>query len=384
MSGNDMTATLFSFLDNRLRCIIFYTMKKFLICLLLGCATPAIAFADDCAVGLSLINAGKFDEGRDYIRRAYRNNPSSAAVQCAYARICAGGEEAAALYRKLAATASAKDSLRAEAFFRLGLFHYAAERYDSAQALFTKSEKLFPHKTFSCMVALAAGNRKDFPAAEAACLSMLSQEAAANKSLGHYYCGGAWYRQERYAEAYTCYRKAAETANEAQGAALAGACLSAYAAGDLRQGDALYEQLHREYPLFLESALVEAAANMNSFEDAGRSPSADQPVQESVLRKKEDRPGPKKTGTEAYTLQVGAFTSKDNAKKLYNDLRRDFKNAFIKEETVNQKVFYRVRVGGFYSEAEALEFGEKKLREKGFNFRVVKEQPAGGAATGVQ
>jgi cell division protein FtsN len=73
-----------------------------------------------------------------------------------------------------------------------------------------------------------------------------------------------------------------------------------------------------------------------------------------------------------YTLQVGAFATKENAQKLSADLMKRFDSVSISQNDQTGKVLYKVRVGSFATESEALEFGEKKVKAMGYSFRVIK------------
>ena len=64
-----------------------------------------------------------------------------------------------------------------------------------------------------------------------------------------------------------------------------------------------------------------------------------------------------------FTVQVGAFLSKDNAERLRRLMEERYSFAVIQEYDAPQGLFYRVRVGKLASEDDAKQFGEQ-LREK--------------------
>ena len=64
-----------------------------------------------------------------------------------------------------------------------------------------------------------------------------------------------------------------------------------------------------------------------------------------------------------FTVQVGAFLSKDNAERLRRQMEERYSFAMIQEYDAPQGLFYRVRVGKLTSEEQAKSFGEQ-LREK--------------------
>jgi len=64
-----------------------------------------------------------------------------------------------------------------------------------------------------------------------------------------------------------------------------------------------------------------------------------------------------------FTVQVGAFLSKDNAERLRRRMQDRYSFAIIQEYDAPQGLFYRVRVGKLASEDLAKSFGDQ-LREK--------------------
>ncbi len=69
-------------------------------------------------------------------------------------------------------------------------------------------------------------------------------------------------------------------------------------------------------------------------------------------------------------VQVGAFTQQGQAASLMRELQKTEKNVLITTGVVNGKTYYRVRIVGGKSRAEAEQL-EKKLRQKGYPTLVV-------------
>ncbi len=67
-----------------------------------------------------------------------------------------------------------------------------------------------------------------------------------------------------------------------------------------------------------------------------------------------------------YTVQVGAFTEKDNALRLKAGLELKYKDVYIIDVTVKDTTFYRVRIGKFRKRSDASSFG-KTLAEEGYS-----------------
>ena len=72
-----------------------------------------------------------------------------------------------------------------------------------------------------------------------------------------------------------------------------------------------------------------------------------------------------------YTLQVGAFSTLLNAKKLFLAMEKIYNNVSIKKETVRGTVYHKVRIETFSTRDEARRYGEKYLREMDIKFTVV-------------
>jgi rare lipoprotein A len=79
--------------------------------------------------------------------------------------------------------------------------------------------------------------------------------------------------------------------------------------------------------------------------------------------------GPLIEQIQRFTLQVGSFIDETNAKKLAEELRKNFENVYITTlETVTQK-YHRVRVGQFETQESALIIANK-LSQMGFKVLV--------------
>ncbi len=356
-------------------------MKQSIISLIVILQTSV--FAGDVEIGLALMNAGKFDESCQYIHRAYANNPSIPKTQFAYALTEGDGVKAKKIYKSIAENKAAPDSLRAEAYNRLGAFYYCKEDYDKARVFYSKAEKHSQNDRNRHMKALAIFNKGDSRTAESLWLSMVSAEkekGSADKA--RYYLGNAFYLQGNYEQAYNCFNLVSESGKrEWVAPALIGAHLSAFFRGDTERSALLFKRIQKEYPSLLEKELLNAGeaksvtiveADIGSRDDFGA-------VEEEIPPEKkipEDKVEPQKVSisrTGQYTLQVGAFGAIENAQKLQKEMKNHFDYVTVKEEIVRGIKYLKVRVGSFEKEEEALTYGEKHLRKKDIPFRVVKK-----------
>ncbi len=330
--------------------------------------------ADDIDIGISLFSQGKFDEACEYINRAYNKNPSSSKIQLAYARTVSNGMEAKELFRNITGSKTASDSLRSEAYFQLGRFYFCKEDYDSARSMFNKAQKLSASKRNSHMKALAAFNRGDYRTPETVWPAKASDEKKKERGRALYYLGNMFYRQGKYEQAYNCYKKASEMEDEAWAVpAFAGACLSSYYTGDTLFSTILYDRIKKDFPSLLEAEqLKQAFSGSSKFIETDINSREDFGAVDSKVSKKGDAVA-KVREKAAYTLQVGAFSSKENAKNLFRRMKKDFENVSIKKEKVKGKVFYKVRAEVFTNKEKALAYGEKHLKSRGIQFRVVEK-----------
>jgi rare lipoprotein A len=67
-----------------------------------------------------------------------------------------------------------------------------------------------------------------------------------------------------------------------------------------------------------------------------------------------------------FTIQVGAFTDRNNAERFKQKLDKLYKNAHITSYDNGEDIFYRVRVGRCSSLEQAIKY-EEFLIQKGFN-----------------
>lgn len=74
-------------------------------------------------------------------------------------------------------------------------------------------------------------------------------------------------------------------------------------------------------------------------------------------------------GTPVYTVQVGAFSLKENAERLLVELRTGFPGAYMTVLETNQGRYYRVRVGKFASRESAYQLA-RKLAASGYSVLI--------------
>ena len=73
----------------------------------------------------------------------------------------------------------------------------------------------------------------------------------------------------------------------------------------------------------------------------------------------------------SYTLQIGAFGTRERANALRKRLARAFRDVACVPTVIDERTFYRILVGKFPSRDEAEGFARKKLTPRGYVYRVV-------------
>jgi len=71
-----------------------------------------------------------------------------------------------------------------------------------------------------------------------------------------------------------------------------------------------------------------------------------------------------------YTVQVGAFGSKENAENLFKKLSGTYKDITISPTTSGEQTLYRVRIGTFENREDAAAFADKLITTAGLSARV--------------
>ncbi len=328
------------------------------------CACVWLAHGRDADIGRSFLEQGNVGEAREYITRAYEKDSISAPNVLAYAFIQLDGRRAAQLYRALAADGNAGVDVRTEALTRLGMLFYAQGGYDSACAYFEEAWRLGPASRSTRMLARAAINKGDLVKAEALLAPMVALHEAPPAAEALYYLGNVYLLRQEYEQAMNCYKKSVGSFGAPYtGPSLAGGVLAARKLEKTDLAQALYGKIDQNFDFLLESSLLEPVA------DSGGS------FAEHDIETREGfgaEPAPK-NARGSYTLQVGAFASVENARKLRQELLARFDDVTVAPARVRGRTLHKVRIGSFESEADAEAFGNKRLRPKGMTFRVVQK-----------
>lgn len=123
-----------------------------------------------------------------------------------------------------------------------------------------------------------------------------------------------------------------------------------YAVGSYNKAEGLLNKLKADYPKSPYIKAAEREIPEDGFDDA--------PPVEDLKPAEETKPEtPKENSAEySYTVQAGAFSNIENARKLTDQLSKDGHTAFMGTKSVGGKLFNVVYAGKFATEPEAQRF----------------------------
>jgi len=288
------------------------------------------------------------------LEKAWKASPQDPHSQYSYAMV-APCSLSVALFTVISTNSKAPDSLRAKAYRQLGdysfvhsAFKTAAAKYAQANALSANAEYVFLQaRAFAalgdtavwvCLQKLSADSSAEFTGKakvlEASVLMKENEYDSAFKVLSHLGTGDT--AKPFYVEALAMKRECA------------------LRTGRNSEASALAQKLSP-----VETTLLEG----NRLHHMPVSVAAGGQRQNSAEQQDAD--------SEEFTLQVGAFSSVDNATALQKKLEKSFNDVTVLPATMAETVVYRVRVGSFKTKYEADVFGNDSLASAGYNFRSV-------------
>ncbi|MBN1576956.1 MAG: SPOR domain-containing protein [Chitinispirillaceae bacterium] len=330
-------------------------VAEVLLGVVLAGTSGAVADADHIA-GVKLLEKGSYMEAAKRLGQAYRSHPSDCRIASDYARV-APCSLSVAIYTRCATDTTVPDSLRAASYGQLGdysfvhsAFKTAAEKYRLASTI--RSDPYYRHRW-----ALAAAALHDIKTARSLWHTITLDHGTLLALEAHYRIGLIDMEEGLYDSAFQRFCRAGgiDAARSWTIAATAAKLECAIKLGKADSVKALEKRLQPFGEQLLERDLLDLASLRTEKKTAGAP--ADAPV-----------PSGDET---AYTLQVGAFGSLDNATNLQKRLEQRFREVSILPVTLSDKVFYRVRIGAFKSKAAAEAYGGDSLAPAGITFKAV-------------
>jgi tetratricopeptide (TPR) repeat protein len=271
-------------------------------------------------------------------------NPDTALAR---AQSLSDAAQALELYNKIASDKTAPGSVRSEAWFRLGCASYMTGRFHKAASYLKKAAEAAGCSVYTQAYYLNAIH----DTADSFFIKTLTKETEdtvlpAGKTA-HFYLALFYYARKDFSRALTHFRTAADSTGSVWWAypADVGAYCCAEGLGHPEEATGAYDRTNKNCPACLEKAMMEKAKIKPAL------------------------------SAEAFTLQVGAFSTRENAQSYITSLSKQFADVSVSMGTLGNKTFYRVRIGAFATKESAQAYGDSALAKKGITFRVVEESP---------
>jgi tetratricopeptide (TPR) repeat protein len=352
---------------------IFRSSLILLSSLLFAEGAPGVVLSED----YGMISNGDVDGSRSRIEKAYGENPSDPATTLLYAKTMQDVPRALDLFKKIAADESLPDSIRGEAYFRLGCAAAMKGKFQKAGVYLKKAEQLSKDRSIDRSIVAARYITAVRDTTDSASMSSLRQQAADTTSfegkIANYFLGLFYFAKKEYAVSLAHFTASVDASDTLWWtcASYAGAYSSAVSLGRSEEAAAILAHLKRVYPQYLEKNAVTKATSSAVTTHVRNNASAGTQSDTASVKKTAKVSVQKST----FSLQVGAFGSAQNAGALKTDLAKRYSPVSVVAALVQDKPIYRVRVGVFGSRETAQAFGDSALTKKGLQFRIVEDAP---------
>lgn len=287
---------------------------------------------------------------------AYKKKPSDHKTKYLWARV-APCSTSVRLYKEIAVAANSSDTLKAAAFIALGEYCFARKEYNVAAEHYKTAMKYRsgPSVRDRWALALFCNGQHD------AALTLWGALSLENKKefgiVADFYSACAQLHKGNYSEALRRFEKCGkpDPAKPYTVEALSGRHLCLVKMGQPKDAEILSRQI-KQFSVY--------SLAWSSFSSK---PTA--AVTKTVPEEK--REVPSESRSDEFTVQVGAFSTIENASALQEKLSRQFKNVAVAMVTLDEKTFYRVRVGSFATREDAELFATDSILKAGFTGKAV-------------
>ncbi|HEX3020645.1 MAG TPA: SPOR domain-containing protein [Chitinispirillaceae bacterium] len=309
--------------------------------------------SEDLRNGTVSPNAAKF-------QNAYLKNPADLPGKMAYAQV-APCSTAIRLYTEVTKSETATDSIKSQAFCKLGDYHYALKEYSVSVDNYRQATKLSSLPVYRHKWALASMAAGDNDAAQSLWHTLSLEFGDEHSQMANYYLGLLQIKKGNFQDALNLFAKSGNPDPKKYWtiASLAGKLECASRLGMVDKVKSFSEQLKPYQKNLLERDLFEISAS-----DSGVGLSDSKNLVSDL---------DSMSASMGFTLQVGAFGSVDNAWNLQKKLSKEFRNVTVVGAKPGEQVIYRVRIGSFASREEALGFAADSLVKAGLKFTIVED-----------
>lgn len=286
------------------------------------------------------------------------------------------------VYEELAADSALSDSLRKAACCSRADIAFALREYETAFDYYKKAARFEKEQGRShYRLGLAALANGDTAGAEGIFRPIADSGANELRHCAHVKLGECALSRNNFPEAMTCFQKAGPFSwlNSWSVPAMIGRLECARHLGLADSAAKFDKQLSVHAKTILEKErlrkirMIPLGVPAADTSAASGKPSAAAVV--TAVPKNRDtaakKPVAEVSKDTVFSLQVGAFGSKERARALTKKMAKKFKDAVCVPAVVDERTFYRVWVGNFESREEAESFGKEKLLRQGLIYRVV-------------
>lgn len=334
------------------------------------------------------LKRGSIRQARTFIDRALKQQPENCELLLLASKMVSCSTSLSYLI-KLTTQPSCSDSLRAEGYNALGEYFFVDQSYEDAYDNFKKALDLRKSPRFKHRMALCYFVQKDTINAQNLWKSITTEYTGSWKLRAFYHLGEIELSRGNYKEALDLFTKAGnpKTSDSWAVPLLEG---KLRCAENLNYSEMIPSLVDSLTLLGAKPKILAINKRTDSLPRIKPSTTIDSsptsiPIRSTPSVKTGTDTSVKKsapldeiavstdtTPKDEYTLQVGAFSSKENAETLYNKLKGTFKDLSIIPVTVDDQIFYRVWVGSFPSKDSAQTYGSSELTKASIQFRVVK------------
>jgi len=313
----------------------------------------------DYAQGVSALDRGDIKNAKVKLTAAYKDNSSDPFIQMAYASVVSCSL-AVTLYKTVGENKTAPDSLRSVAYKKLGDYYYASKEYLRSIENYRYASKYSSNPIYKHHWALAASASGDTASAKSLWHTLTLEFGDTTSEIANYHLGLLLLKNQKYQDAFNSFSKTGVPSQSKPWAvaSIQGKIDCAAKLGKKENTADLEKQLDPWRDMLLEAGFSgkAGAAPLQKTENTAAQPNV-----------------PSADSTKQFTLQIGAFSQKENAAALEQKLKSSFQNVKTVQFDIEDKKFYRVWIGTFISKEAALQFGNDSLVNKGFSFRVVEK-----------
>lgn len=313
--------------------------------------------------GIAALNRGELDLALEKLTIAYKKNPSDPEVKFVYATL-AQCSIAVPIYKALIFQKNVSDSLKGCAYEKLGSHSYISKDYKNAIYYYRNASRTGKKPEYRHLWALSESAAGNFEEAKSIWHTLTLEYGDTLSEIAQYHLGLLNIKQKKYSEALVCLSKSGTPSNNHPWSidALVAKIECARKLG-MNQKAAEYEvqlQPYRNLLLEKQNAFENQTNTVQVNDSTGKNQKSNIP---SVIERTDS--------VQQYTLQVGAFSLKENAHALAQKVKVQYKNVSVVPIEIEDKIFYKVWIGIFTTKIEAENYGADSLKKDGLSFRVV-------------